>query len=269
MRAGRDDVVPGLVTLEWVEDSKRKWGEDSPIYRSRVLGEFPDNDDDVLVPLAWAEEAVRRHDDTKWEGPLRIGLDVARYGPDSTVAVVASDQGIKQVRRFRKADTMETAGFALMMMKENPSIEEVRVDADGLGAGVYDALNGEIGTSAIEMRGGMSPMDKERFLNCRSEWLWNLRTRLAPDSKNPMSIPNDERLIAQLTSVKWTTNRKGLIQIESKDEIRKRLHCSPDELDAMAYACADIGQAASVSIDPSVGYRSNPCLLYTSDAADE
>ncbi len=35
-----DDVARALVTQEWVMDARRQWGEESPQYKIRVLGEF-------------------------------------------------------------------------------------------------------------------------------------------------------------------------------------------------------------------------------------
>jgi hypothetical protein len=37
-----DDLLPLLVSPEWVEERKLRWGVTSPIYQSKVLGEFPD-----------------------------------------------------------------------------------------------------------------------------------------------------------------------------------------------------------------------------------
>jgi hypothetical protein len=44
-----DDLLPLLVSPEWVEERKVRWGVTSPIYQSKVLGEFPDISDDTLI----------------------------------------------------------------------------------------------------------------------------------------------------------------------------------------------------------------------------
>ena len=51
-------VIRGLTTLRWVEERKKVWGEENPIYQARVLGEFPDAEEDTLIPLSWIERAV-------------------------------------------------------------------------------------------------------------------------------------------------------------------------------------------------------------------
>ena len=53
-------VIPGLTSARWVEERRETWGEDNPIYRARVLGEFPDQAEDTLIGLSDVEEAARR-----------------------------------------------------------------------------------------------------------------------------------------------------------------------------------------------------------------
>jgi len=255
---------PTLVSAEWVRDRFEKWGEHSPMFESRVLARFPRQADDVLVPLSWAEQAQARWDMAQargWSGPYVMGLDVARLGPDSTVAALACPQGIRALIRLRKGTTTETAGLVLETLRTAPGVREVRVDADGLGAGVFDTLHEQLGDKVIEMRGGMSARDKDRFVNRRSEWLWNLRERLDPDKPDALALPFDDRLTAQLTSIRWAVNRKGLIQVEPKDEMKKRLGESPDELDSIAYALADGGTQTTVAVDPTIGYGGNQWSL--------
>ena len=57
--AAESVVFPGLVHKFWVEDRKRAWGEDNPIYRSRVLGEFPTQEENTLIPLPHIETATK------------------------------------------------------------------------------------------------------------------------------------------------------------------------------------------------------------------
>jgi hypothetical protein len=45
-----DELLPLLVSPEWIEERKRRWGVTSPIYQSKVLGEFPDVSDDTPDP---------------------------------------------------------------------------------------------------------------------------------------------------------------------------------------------------------------------------
>ena len=52
--------TPGLTTARWVKERKEIWGEDNPLYRARVLGEFPDLAEDALIRLSEIEAAGNR-----------------------------------------------------------------------------------------------------------------------------------------------------------------------------------------------------------------
>jgi len=239
-----EDRIPGLCTKSWVDERLAEWGKDTPMWKSRVLGEFPDTSDASLVPLSWVEQANMRHEaleDMEWSSPEVLSVDVARYGEDSTVASLFHRKyGVKELIKFPKGDTMETTGHVAHLIRMNAHILECRIDADGLGAGVFDRLREQMGSLAVEMRGGMRPLNSERYLNRRAEWYWSLRERLDPENDDPIALPPDSSLTSQLTSIRWKINSRGLIQIESKDDMRKRGIKSPDEADAVAMAVANL-----------------------------
>ena len=78
-------VTSPRVSEDFVDDMKRRYGEDSPAYHVRVLGNFPPSEEDTVVPVSLIEHAmnneIRIDDDT----PAIWGLDVARQGNDSSV----------------------------------------------------------------------------------------------------------------------------------------------------------------------------------------
>lgn len=261
VKAGRE-VVPGLVTSAWVEARRRQWGEGSALWRSRVLGEFPTTADEGLVPLEWMEAAERRWEALNqanghgWAGPFMLGVDVARYGPDYSVAARACAQGVQALVRLPKADTQATAGWVVRHAQDaQANVGAVRIDADGLGAGVFDAVRETLGTSrAVEMRGGMSALEHRKYANRRAEWFWQLRERLDPTRPDALALPPNDELRAQLTGMRWKVTPKGQIQLESKDDMRARGLSSPDEADAVAYATAVLDPfVIPVSLDPDLG----------------
>jgi glutamate formiminotransferase len=66
--------------------------------------------------------------------------------------------------------------------------------------------------------GGEAPIDKERFVNVRAEDYWTLRERF---EQGEIDIdPDDDKLAAQLGSIKWGIDSRGRIKIESKDDMR-------------------------------------------------
>jgi phage terminase large subunit len=89
-------------------------------------------------------------------------------------------------------------------------------------------------------------------VNLRAELYWNVRERFRKTYENVtrgagypleecISIPNDPKLIDQLSWLKEKRSTAGLIQVERKDEMKRRRGSSqsPDHADALVYAFAD------------------------------
>ena len=241
--------APYLVTPHWVAQRYSRWGKDSPLYQSRVLGKFPAQGTDTLIPLDWIDKAVKQ--DLEPGEPVEIGLDVARYGQDESVWVLREGSVARLHKIESMRNTMETSGISVRAIKETGATN-IKVDADGLGAGVYDRLN-ELGEPATEMRSGMAASDKERFSNKRAEWWWGLRERF---ESGDIDIENDEELVAQLSNIKYKINSRGQIQIETKEEMKKRGLPSPDRADALMLAFAKEDVVKPVTLRArSVGRR--------------
>jgi hypothetical protein len=85
-----EELLPLLVSPEWVHERKKRWGVTSPIYTSKVLGEFPDISDDTLIMPKWIEAAQARS--IKRNGRPVLAWDIARFGEDETVGVFARSQ---------------------------------------------------------------------------------------------------------------------------------------------------------------------------------
>ncbi len=243
VKTGRT-IIPGTTTLRWVEDRKAEWGESSPMFQSRVLGLFPDDSDDSLVPLSWIEGAIekwREYEDDGWPGARTIlSVDVARYGEDSTIFVMAEEGiGVRWIEEQPKQD-LNALIESVTKTIEAHEPWRVRIDGDGVGAGVVDVLRARFGDTIEEMRGGFrSELDPDHYFNNRAEWFWTLRARLDPTTGGAtLALPPNEKLRGQLTGIRYTLSPKGLIKIETKDEMRKRGMKSPDESDAVAYAMA-------------------------------
>src|SRR5690606_24718270 len=108
--------APYLVTPQWVAKRYQRWGKDSPLYQARVLGQFPEQEDDTLIPLSWIEAAVKR----KLEPgePVELGVDVARYGQDESVWVIRRGSVARIYETRSMGDTMETTGISVRGRKE-------------------------------------------------------------------------------------------------------------------------------------------------------
>lgn len=234
VREGRV-AIPGLVTAEWVEDKRRRWGEGSPLYQSRVLGRFPQAGTDTLIPLSWVEAAQQRV--LEPSDPVELGVDVARFGNDETVIVERRGPVVRLRTTIHHQDTMETAGHVVRALAETGA-SVAKVDVVGIGAGVVDRL-AEQGKPVIAMNAGAASTSPELYANARAEWYWALRERFR---EGEIDLDADEDLAAQLTALKYRFNSRGQIQIESKEEMKRRGLPSPDRADAVMLAFAAVHQ---------------------------
>lgn len=225
-------VAARLISPAWLEDARRMYGEGSPLWTSKVLGEFPEQSEDSLIRLSLARAAAAR-DFGDEESPTVLGVDVARMGSDKTVIAQRKGRTAKFFSVTSNEDTMKTTGRVVNALEETGATNAA-IDADGLGAGVFDRLM-EQGLPVQELRGGFRARDAEHFFNKRAEWYWGLRQRF---EDGDIAIPDDEELLAQLTAIKYSLNSRGQIQLETKDDMRKRGMPSPDKADALAYAFA-------------------------------
>ena len=223
--------APWLITPEWVADKYQKWGEDSTLWISRVLGKFPRKSTDTLIPLSWIERAQKHRIEPK--EPAIVSADIARMGSDETVIGIRRGSVIRIHKITHQEDTMITTGRVIQALNDSKA-SEARIDADGLGAGVYDRLI-EQKKPAIEMRSGFAANDSEHYANTRAEWWFGLRSRF---ETGDIDLDEDEELAYQLSNLKYKINSRGQIVIESKEDMKKRGLHSPDRADMVMMAFA-------------------------------
>ena len=182
---------------------------------------------------------MERWEDEPEGEPVEIGADIARFGSDKTVFAPRRGHKVLPLTEYSKQDTMETAGQLVIAHRETRATS-IKVDVIGIGAGVYDrAKELKLPVSAINV--AESAQEPERFLNLRSELWWNLRELLDPNpamNPNPVALPPDDELLADLSSVKYRIDSRGRIVVEPKEETKKRLGRSPDRADAVILAFA-------------------------------
>jgi len=213
---------------QWAED----YGEDSDFFRIRVRGLFPNQAVVQMIGYGVAVDAASRIvDDSAYDfAPKIIGVDVARFGDDSTV--ITKRQGLFCYSQmvYRGKNTMEVANIvAQEIMDWHP--QAIFVDETGLGAGVVDRLN-QLGFKVVGVNGSGSSDDK-RYLNKRVE-TWGVMA----DWIKTAQIPNNQELLDDLTTPEYFFTPKGQLQLESKDSLKKRGMPSPDRADSLALTFA-------------------------------
>lgn len=232
-----DQVKRVLVTKRWVEKRKAEWGEESPLYVAKVLGEFPDVSDDYLITPAMLQRAYRL--DLPGLARGRYGLDIARMGADKSVMYRNRGGQIRFVAEWAKLNTVQSTKRAQEILDRTPFFKiPVVVDIIGVGAGVYDnlfAMEYEVGG----FNGSARPLDPTKFANRRAEVYWNFRKMM---ENGEIDLDEaDEDLAAQLTSIKWWINGAGKVQLESKEDMKERGLPSPDKADAAVQSTVHVG----------------------------
>lgn len=249
-----------LLSPLWVEERLHRWvgepGEaqtlaevasQSALFVSKVRGLFPESNSQGIIPLGWVEAAMARHDDWVSAGrpslPVNerhvLGVDVADSGEDQTVVAFREGHIVTELRKYRNADTMETTGHVKAAMSSREGSTAI-IDSIGVGAGVLSRLREQnisaIGFVASGSAKGLKDRSNEfSFTNLRAAAWWRMRELLDPSQPGGSKIllPRSEILQADLTVPRWKVLSGGSIQIEAKDDIRKRLGRSTDEGDAV------------------------------------
>lgn len=237
-----DEIRPLLIGSFWVEEKKKKWGEDNPLYISKVLGEFPTTTTDGLIPLRWIRMAQERELEPGL--PNELGVDIGG-GTDPNIIAHRRGFWVRVIRKDLEPDTMKTCGHIIQALRATGA-DCAKVDIIGIGRGVVnrgkELKKPFIGINVAEKpitrptkrekRLGKKP-DQE-FANLKAEGYWNLRTLF---QEGTIDIdPLDDDLAAQLAALKYDANSRGETIILPKKELREEIHRSPDEAEAVMLA---------------------------------
>lgn len=226
------------VSDDFVNDMKNRYGEDSPAYHVRVLGNFPPSESDTVIPVSLIDHAMKNdikvHEDTVsiW------ALDVARQGNDSSVLCKRQGPVIHPLTVWNNLDLMQLTGavkaeYDAVSMSKKPV--EIIVDSAGLGAGVLDRLR-ELGLPARGLNVAERSIQKETYINLRAELWFKCKAWL---EGMDVKIPHDDRLWAELAAPRYHFTSSGKIQVESKEAMKKRGINSPDRADAVCLSLAN------------------------------
>lgn len=231
-----------ITDQSYLDDMEKEVGRDSPLWTSKVLGQFPEIDEFSVIPLGWIYDAQRRWEEWNLQGrPLTgsakvVGADIARFGLDKTAFAVRYGDVVTEVKTMPKRDTQGTAELLKQECGEALSI----IDTNGVGAGVYDEMR-KSGYYTLPFNPGTRTSLRDssgqiEFYNLRAAATWHLRELLDPARNPTICLPPDDQLAADLSAPRWKNIAGGKIVIEGKDEIKKRIGRSPDRGDAVTLA---------------------------------
>ncbi|MFP4457565.1 MAG: hypothetical protein ACLFPS_07890 [Clostridia bacterium] len=239
-----DLPYPQLVTPQWVADRYETWGVDSALWQAKVMGKFPQDEEYTIVPVyIWKqaqvpEDAVIGIDDIE---DVRIGIDVARFGSDQTSLSITIKDRLVSVETIQDMDTTEVSKWADRIIRKRFNRFKrwkqvhINIDAIGVGAGVADQLKNNYGyENAYGFKVSEKAVNYDKYLNKRAEMYWQFRQGLK-DGTFEIGV-HDEEIENQMTAIKYEFSSNGLLKVESKKKIKKRIGESPDTADSICMA---------------------------------
>lgn len=250
----------------WRDDYLRKYGQMSCALE--VDCDYTGGSDDSFLPATWVQAAVGFNlaaHGVEPDGPCCGGMDPGG-GTAESVYVVRDGPLVERLEAWTSPDIVEAAHRAADMGTAD-GIEDLRYDCIGIGASVGGTIERREGDAAaqfecVAVNVGLPCTDtyypdddrepaSERFANLKAELWWGLRLRLhhtwrvaehgeQPDYDLLISLPDDAKLAAQLSTPKMEHSAKGRIRVEPKASLARRGVPSPDRADALVLAFADV-----------------------------
>lgn len=236
------NVIPGIISHDWVNRKREVWDPTDPMWQIFVEANFVEEAMMTFLTGAMIRMMFEEELAPNW-GDIEIGVDVADEGVDSTVWTVRAGPRLLFIDQVYGNDPMQVANKTEEIYNRIPdltggySANLITVDKIGIGSGVVARL-GEKNLPVQGVNVGVRALtDQEQFLNHRAELGWSIRT-LAEHKAiclRPL-YPTPDRYIDTLReemTVRYKFLGSNKIQMERKDDIRKRLQRSPDFWDSM------------------------------------
>lgn len=266
-------VNPYLLSTRWVIEKYLDWGEQSPLFMSKVIGEFPITTTNTLVPLKRMDEIslgsyIDEQGARVWESELQgyahwngdrtlyVGVDVAREGDDKTVVYALEGNREFYKKEYPKTYVDTAKGTKLLenstyiageikrdIIDANPD-RAVKINIDttgGYGDGVYDALNDDesivnnILVSIVRTNFAELATNTEKYTNRVSE-IWIETAKDIMSDEGILFEPDDDIKSEFTTRTKDFERSKLRERIEPKELFKKRNGRSPDKTDAVCLA---------------------------------
>jgi hypothetical protein len=202
-------------------------------YRQEILCDFTAASDNVLITIDMVSQSCQRRyeiTDLIYE-PTILGVDVARFGDDSSVCQVRHGKKADEPIIFKGIDNMALVGqVSTLINRINP--DATFIDA-GRGEGVIDRLR-QLGYRGIQEINFGGKAFNPHYANRRAE-MWDMMRQWIQDVGQ---LPNIPALKADLVTPTYKFDANNAMLLESKQDIKKRLGHSPDTADALALTFA-------------------------------
>ena len=243
-------VPAGMVTRGWVERRRIEWGEDSPLWSSKVLGHFPAVDQfSVVRPGDLAAARLGLELAPHRLLPVELGIDVGGGGDDTAVRARHGAR-LGATWRDRTPEPEDVVKLVMRAVLETPGLTALKVDVGGIGWGVMGLLRAALLVARlphvriVAVNFGARAREPERYKNARAEMWWGVGRELLP----ALDLSTlDDRTAGELVAPRWSEDGTGRILIEPKEDVIARTGHSPDGADALLLAFYQPGPPVAAS----------------------
>lgn len=255
-----------------------QWYRPGPLAEARILGRWPSQGTyGVWSDANWqatqaetADKAIDRARRAAAQGVLpRVGLDVAVFGDDWTEFHSRCGPVSLDHEGYNGRDTDHTIGQAVKLAERwaawttaiRPAeAEPVKpgdivfvVDSGGLGGDLPVRMRAK-GLTVVPINSGTPAANPNDYPNKRSElWFAAAEGRAATGQLCISVLPADVRrkLKQQAMAPKWKLDAAGRRVVEPKEETKKELGRSPDDMDALNLAYYEGGHFDTPAVVPN------------------
>lgn len=244
-----DEIIPGCATLEWVEEMKSEWGEESSVFLSRVSAEYPSATPDALLTEDECKQAsLVKPKPANW---AILGVDVAYMGDDNSVITALSGNAFyKHPLVFNGLKGWELKDeilkfIDLLKVSEGIETKAIVYDSAGVATALQEHLDEHFAKTSMVLypvnfgsevtKWRVEAEDKQMHMvqNKRAEMYLDFRRSVR---HNELFVPASYNIKQVIPRVKYFINSGQKLQIEAKQEFKKREGYSPDIPDSIILA---------------------------------
>lgn len=200
------------------------------------------------IPTDWIRAAQERWTEKPPTGiPMcGMGVDASGGGDDPMIIAIRHDGWFAEMIEIpgREIPAKRAGKFAAGIVtsyRRDGAIVVVDMGG-GYGGSIYEQLQ-ENQIKAVAHKGAEAAVQRTsdqqlRFANKRTQVIWRFREALDPSqpSGSPIALPHDPTLLADLAAPTFWLGTGGVLHVEPKEDVVKRLKRSTDRGDAVVMA---------------------------------
>lgn len=251
----------GIISPEQIQEERDSGMSDAKIAQEYYCS-FEAEVDEQFMPSHVVDKCRKITDpQAEPDDPVILGVDVARFGDDQSVIYPRRGRDAQTIpfQKMKKLDTMQVAARVAETITQTDA-QGCFVDETGLGAGVVDRLK-QLGFHQVQGINFGSESDRRvqgapKSANKRSE-IW---VTMREDMKSGVAIASDDALAFELLAPSYSYNASNEVQLEKKEDMKKRGIRSPDIADALAltYAYPVIGRSIEDTLQDQAAQDYDP-----------